>query len=479
MKTDITDIPKLLSSKEMKRFGEFLNSPFFNIEARFVRLFEIISGEKNPGREVICEKFFGKTSSSGDTRFRKLVSEFMKLFNRFLAECAFEKNELAQKNMLLDVLREKNELERFLKACEDTTNYINMKCDKDELYYLRKAELSAKRYAFEDSAIKKNRNDLCLETNDYLDRYFISMKLFLLQRMYSIEYVSGINLTARRTFEKSIYDFVLANKESLIENDPEIYLRYIALKLDIHGFNEELYNEYLRVLYVTGSRFRINENGLLLTLLNLISKFINSGKEELSAKALEIAVIMFDKGIFAKHGISYIDLKIITESAISTGTFDWGLVFMNDVRKYIRDKNPDNIYNLIASKLYFFKGEYDKARELLSQITIVDYIFYCEAKLIECRIAYLQDQPEAVINACDTVLKYLSQNKSIGSHYAGAYKMFAELMRKLVIVLNKDFTKERIEFEINLMLKRLNNPETVVYAGQWLKKELEKLKAGL
>ncbi|MCC7159010.1 MAG: hypothetical protein IT281_05690 [Ignavibacteria bacterium] len=479
MKTDITDIPKLLSSKEMKRFGEFLNSPFFNIEARFVRFYEILRSKQNLSRDEICESFFGKGSSTADTRFRKLVSEFMKLFNRFLAECAFEKNELAQKNMLLDELREKNELERFLKACEDTTDYINMNCDKDEEYYLKKAELMAKRYAFEDSGIKKHKEDLCFEINDYIDRYFISLKVFLFQRMYSIEYVAKTDLSERRTFEKSIVDFILANKETLIENDPEIYLRYIAIKLDRQGYDEELYNEYLKVLYNSGNKFRINENGLLGTLINLLSKFINSGRNDLSEKVLEVAVIMYDKGIFAKYGISYIDLKIITECAIFMRTFDWALVFMNDVRKYIRDKNPDNIYNLIASKLYFFKGEYDKARELLSQITIVDYIFYCEAKLIECRIAYLQDQPEAVINACDTVLKYLSQNKSIGSHYAGAYKMFAELMRKLVIVLNKDFTKERIEFEINLMLKRLNNPETVVYAGQWLKKELEKLKAGL
>ena len=98
MMSDITEIRKLLSKVEIERFGKFIRSPFFNSEPRFIKLYDFItSGKENITREKIAEEMFGKGTSTLDVRFRKLVSEFMKFFERFLSELEFEKDIYRQK----------------------------------------------------------------------------------------------------------------------------------------------------------------------------------------------------------------------------------------------------------------------------------------------------------------------------------------------------------------------------------------------
>lgn len=155
MKLDIIQIPALLSKKELKKFGDFVRSPYFNTEPKFIRVYEIIASERdNISRKLIAKKIFGNDSSAGDVRFRKLVSEFMKLFERFFAEMEFSNDTLNQKFMILENLKKMNLRKEFLKQADDIIDYIENETVKDELYYKNMTDVYAKKYSVEEVILR-------------------------------------------------------------------------------------------------------------------------------------------------------------------------------------------------------------------------------------------------------------------------------------------------------------------------------------
>jgi len=479
MKIDITQIHSCLTKKELKKFGDYIRSPFFNTESRFIRLFELIERESgNITRSIIAEEIFGKDASTGDLRFRKLVSEFMKHYSRFAAQTEFENSELTKRKMHLQWLRRKKDIDGYLKLAVDTDSYIKDNFEKDEEYYLELTVLFAKMYEFVDSDVDDSKNDFSFVINDYLDKYFLSMKFFLFQRMHSLEYSVNFEPATFMTFEKSIYEYIETHKEELKNEHPEIYLRFLAIQLDKNGFDRVLYDEYINVLLKTESWVKINEYGLLLTLLHLISKFINTGRRDLSAKVLEIAELLYKKNLTAVKGIGYIDLKIIVEAAIGLKMYDWAVMYMDKVKDHIKYDNPVNVYEMLSAKILFFKGDYGNARKLLRAVSIDDYIFYCESKLIESRIAYLQGDFESIKQIAESVKKYLKSHKDIGRHYRNAYTIFTDILNKLTEIKLKSLSSGFPEYELLSLEKELNSLASPCYAHGWLKEQLQKIKAG-
>ncbi|HMQ78741.1 MAG TPA: hypothetical protein PKE39_00645 [Ignavibacteria bacterium] len=474
---NITKIHLLLNRREFKKFGDFLRSPYFNSEPRFIKLYDILALHgNNLSRELIAEKFFGSPAASKELKFRKLVSEFMKLYRAFTAQTEYDKNELTKRKMELQWLRKKKDISGYLKLAVDTDGFIKENFDKDEEYYLELTVLHSKIYDFKDTSLDDSKNDFSIIINNYLDKYFAAMKLFLLQRMDSLQYTANMDTTEFRTFEKSLFEYIEINKTVLQNEHPEIFLRYLAIRMERNGFEQSLYDEYLEVLLKTESLFKINENGLLLTLLNIISKFINSGRYDLSEKVLEIGAILQNKGIISDKGIGYVDLKIIIEAAIGLGNFDWALDYMHNTKGHIKYEYPDNVYNMFTAKILFFKHEYKSARLLLSKISIDDYIFYCEAKLIECRIAYMGSDHESVLQICEVVKKYLKSHKNIGSHFISAYSQFIDFTKKLTMIQLLLPEKHEYDYRLSTLEKEFDLLESPCYASGWLKEQILKAK---
>lgn len=476
---NITEIRSVLDKKEFRRFGEYIKSPYFNSEPRFIRLFEILdAGKEEMTREQIAESFFGNSSAVKELRFRKLISEFMKLFKAFLSQSEYDLSELTKRKMELQWLRKKKDIDGFFKLGIDTNNYIKDTFEKDEEYYLELIQIFSKIYEFRDSNLDEPENDFCFVINDYLDMYFLSMKLFLFQRIESLEYSVEFDITELKTFEKCIYEYISNHKEELKSRHPEIYLRYISILLNKSGFENALYEEYIAVLSKTEVSMNINDYGLLLTLLNTISKFMNSGRRDLEDKVIEVAELLYNMNLIVRKGIGYVDLKIIIEAAIRIKKFDWALEYMSKVKDHIKYENPRNAYDMLSAKILFFKSDFKTARLLLSSITIDDYIFYCEAKLIECRMAFMESDHESVLQISETVKKYLKSHKEIGAHFIRAYNIFADIIKRLSEMILKHHKKSDYEFMLLSLKKEVNSLDKPCYAHRWIIGQIEKMKAG-
>jgi hypothetical protein len=147
---EVTEITRVLTITEFKRFGMFISSPFFNTEQRFIKLYNVIKRNKEDlTREKIAEEFYGEKISAADARFRKLISEFMKLFQRFLSEIEFEKDSFRRRLMLIEQLADRNLNKSYLQETKRAEAEVEESVVKDEKYYSQMLALYQTRYRSE------------------------------------------------------------------------------------------------------------------------------------------------------------------------------------------------------------------------------------------------------------------------------------------------------------------------------------------
>ena len=475
MKPDITELKSTLSKKEFERFGKFIRSPFFNTEQRFISLY-IALAEGKPGRKELAEKIFGLGAEPSEDRFRKLVSEFMNLYRRFLAECEFGEHPAEQKLMLLERYMKSASREDFLKIANETVRFLGSSKVKDEIYYRNMVSALSMKYAIEDVNTKDSSKDTSIVLNHYTDRYFASMKMFIFQRLNSLEYTFSANLDAHKTFYKELGEFIEKNRDKLKQYDPEIYLRYIELKLDTESFSEERYNDYLATLDAQSWQLNINSN--YSSLLNLLSKFVNSGDRSFHSKILELSELCQKMELYKINGISYIDFKIIIESAISIGEYEKALEFAQANGKYLNHDQKQSILYLMLGKVCFFKKEFNSAKTYLSKVSITDFIHYIEAKLITCRIEFEEENYVTVFEYINTTKKFLKQHTNIGRHFSSVYGIFLSALNRLAQISASNLQKHQRNMELDLLKDTILKSDTPMYAGNWLIEKIEeKMKA--
>jgi len=473
---DITEITNILTKTELKRFGKFLKSPYFNTEQRFVKLFGIIKGKsKKNSREMIAKQFYGEKILLTDTRFRKLISEFMKLFQRFLSELEFEKDNFRRRLMLIEQLANRNLNKSYLQETKRAESSIETGGVKDEKYYARMLELYQIRYRKEGLNFNSWTNDFSFVINKYLDRYFVNLKLFLYQRYQTIEYSFHTPDKPEKTFIDSVMDYIKKHKNEIKGEHSDIYLLFMGYCMIEEPGNKVLFDEYLIHLSELENIPGINCKKYYEDLINYYTLLVNSGRMEFEINIIQVAQIMDERGYF-QSGVNPNDYRIIIEAAIGLGKYDWAEEFAERNLAHINESNRLNIYASCMGKINFFSKNYIKAREFISTITYSDYTHYAEAKLIECRILYEEKLISELFANIETVYKYLNSHKEIGSDFKESYSSFLKYLKKLSELYEMNRSNREINSEINELEKIIEDRKSMFYGKGWLNEKINELK---
>lgn len=481
MNIDITELFKNFSGEEKQSLTDFFHSPFFKIPKRLTKLHDFIIKNSKAGYnntltlENINDEFYpGEDSNNNYANIRKLLSEYKNKLNEFYSYYEFSSDLINKGRQSLNWHQRKNEKAEFQKQFIKLKESIETNSEKDDTYYLEMQQLYSKRFNFIDSCINELHNDDGYKINDYLDKYYIANKLFLFQRFTSHEYTNKIDLEHMFTLSHCINEHIERNKDNIFKNDPEIAFRYLALELQNKGFNLDIYMEYVNYINNIDPNIKINENGYYLTLLNTLSKIINEGHSEYEKEVIKLAELMEEKNILKQYGVTFIDLKIIIECAIGLKSYDWGLDFLNRTKNLIKENNSENITNLLAAKLFFFKEEFNTARFLLTKIKTENYLMYFDVKFLELRITLIQNELLAAIDILELIKKYIKTHKDIGEHFIRAYTTFADYVQKIIRINHEANNMDIKIYEFKKLLNNITTNSFNFYAKDWLIEFLKK-----
>ena len=106
IKSKVIEIIQSLDPEEIKEFGEFVGSPYFNKNTRLTELYELIKKfypdftKKSFTKEKLYEKLFPRKKYN-DGSMRKLLSGLQSLGEEYLAHSHLDKNNKLQKKLFL------------------------------------------------------------------------------------------------------------------------------------------------------------------------------------------------------------------------------------------------------------------------------------------------------------------------------------------------------------------------------------------
>jgi hypothetical protein len=472
---------------ELREFGKFINSPFYNTNKKLIKLYEEMKKSKfdfkSPSMKLenifsqICP---GKKYNNGI--LRNLFSDMNKLAEDFLGICYLKSHKIEWEKCITKQIVVKNLDKLFEKRIDDAIDGAENSELIDEKNFLQLYQLRLDKRNFRESRIPLGKslpiyNNISSEIN-HIILFFVTV--MMKEYFHILSYRKQLNFKHNLTLYKEVMSIV--EREKLSESSILIRILYNFLILYEADENDELYYK-LKTMILRNKRSLIRDdfkdfcteiyNYAVRRRLKGIDGFLNESIDML--KLLVKENILITKGYLSAH--SYINLA---SKAFFEKEFEWGEKFIYEYKDKVNPEHRENAYNYIISVLYYTKGsgtedheekrEYlCKAQEHLSMVKSEDFFYMLKIKKLLVKIYYELEDFVNLNYTIDSFVHYLNNNESIPGKLKEGSRNFVNASKNL-LKLNEKYTK----FDKDFLKKEISASENIDFKN-WLLEKAEEL----
>jgi hypothetical protein len=466
-KSVLAEIVRALTKKEIRELNKWLQSPVHNQREDVQKLFDylvrkVAKLDANFEKEDAWKAIFPRKAYD-DAFMRQVMFFLQKNIEEYLTFSEINKDPVFMQATLLRIYLNR-QLDRPFRLTLETTKREQLRIQNHNSDSLR-TSFVINQYKYHYSMSRKWSGEVNLqETADALDISYIGDKLRIYCHMISHQYIYS-NVSYRFEMLEPILEYVERNQ---LLHEPVIAMYYYAYKTLVHREEEHYFEELIQLIFSKGQLFPISElRELYLTALNYCINRINAGKEPYLRKAYELYKSGFEQGILLENApISQRTFGNAVSSALKIREFNWAEWFIESFKDKLEEKSRDSIVNYNLARLYFEKGDYAKAQQLLMKFEFDDMVLNLVAKTMLLKIYYEEDEYSAFESLLESMRIYLQRKEGITSNYRIAYKNLFSTMRKL-IHLNPYSKPQREKFRETILQ---TNP---LIEREWLLKQID------
>lgn len=486
LKSTVLEIIRSFTTEDIRRFEDFLKSPFFNKNSNAIRLFSLIKKYSSDfdnlklGKENLWQELFpGKTYNYGT--MKNLIFELKKLAVKYIAIDEIERNKLEEDEIIIRALGKRNVLKFFIaKVNEVEKKYSMGNLRKLNIEFEDYFSLMFKVIWMKHSYLRAHNSRLAKDED--LNAYSALMAGSFL--IYISMYYNNI---LAQTLD---FNF-LADKNavfSLVEifknNNAEKIIKVISKYSESHGKIIELHWLKIKVFLKDSSeedfyRFRnkVYENaGILpnLTLKGFLFAVVNSAnnldspKINVSEERIQCLKILMNKKMLA-HDDGRIYVSELLRYFWSAGNLNEFEVIEKLIKDYISKSSDENRDNVMNTGEIFFKirdGKYSEALELISRVVSESFMMKVNLRMLKTRCFYFIDDYESFLYERDSLNHFLKSSKSLSDSKISQLKDFFEKINRM-FRLKQKFDKADLSELKKEISSNINYPV-------WMKEELEK-----
>lgn len=467
-KSNFIQILRSCSKKEVRELRKWLNSPAHNQREDVIRLFDYLMEDNHIekegflGKEQVFRWVYPKETFN-DAKMRQVIFFFSRTLEEFLVYQELQEDEVRAKTILASVYRKRNLEKAFAKNLKQTKLLQGKQKYQDSDFLQNEYLILREEYAY---AANQNRvAPLNLqEASDALDISFLAEKLRLAcqvqshLKVFKTDYKVGLLEEALKYLEE--HDLLKI---------PSISIYYYGLKTSVEPDNEENYQKLNQDIIDYGHLFPHEEiRNIHLIALNFCIGRINQGHKSYIRQSFEQYRQGLDMGFLIDNNkLSRFTFRNIVNIGSNLKEFVWLENFIEQYQSFLEDKHRHNIVHYSLAKLYFEKGDYDKAMPFLLQTELDDILLNLNCKTMLLKMFYEQEEFDALESLLESMRTYMQRKKVIGYHKAN-YKNIIRYTRKLLKVnpYNKS-AKEKLQRDMEGV-----NPLT---EKEWLQRQLEKV----
>lgn len=474
---------KTFSPEEIKRFDDFLISPYFNTNARAARLFDELKKHypgfesRGVGKENLYKKLFpGKTYN--EQVMKNLISELLKLEKEFLAVNGFKNNLYEKPLALLDQLILRQAEPIFLK--ESLSLHENL-AEADiplERTYLYKHLLEEKIFSYN---IANNKQSIASENIEKSGEYLTIFFLKTILRLCSNDHINrfSFNLNIEKNFPdmllnsidmKKLFDYMESVK---IEETLILKLAYYGLVSIINVDDDKSYKIFHDMLYGNFKNLKREEALLFFHIMESVcAQKINSGRSDFYKELFNIYLLEISNDLYSSHSnrITVLKFRNIFLCALRVGEYEWTEKFISDFKNKLQKENRRNIIELAFAQLNFERGNFRKTLEHVNKIKTDQIFFKIDVRNINLMSLYELSHYESAISLIESFKKMLTTSNLLTKQYSQKNINFINTVYLLI-----KFKTGNSSEDAGLLKERVNKFE-VLSNKKWLLEKIEELK---
>ena len=415
--TRLIQLLRSFSAEEIKAFGKFVRSPYFNQRQETIRLFDCLekplrAGLPAPSKEQAFRVVFGPAPFD-DHRIRMAMSFLFQQANRFLVV----------QDLLDDPAQLALRLAGILRRRKLPGHARLVHTNSGEALHgqpLRHAEFQQQRYQF---LLEKYRWELdqqpaallsLQELSDQLDRSFLSRKLwqscFMLshQTMYNTRYDFGL------------LDAVLKYIETdhLPEEEPAIAVYYYCYQALTNPGDRQAFQNFKRLLLRHHAVFPEDElRDLYVLAINFCIRQYNAGNAGYLQEQFDLYREGLAKQYFLVEGVLS---RYTYQNAATIGLvmheLDWVDAFIHRYRDKLPVPYRESLFSFNLARLEYQRRRLDQALQLLQKAEYKDLLLHLAAKTLQLKIFYELEAFDLLESHLQALQTFIRRKKALGYH---------------------------------------------------------------
>jgi len=364
-----------------------------------------------------------------DAYMRQVMYFLLKAIEEYLVFTYYTSDGIRHQLALSRIYRRRNLDKAYKQAHRLGLEKLQDQPLRNDFYLLNKYFFEQVEYEYRMN-ISQNAPVNLQETADALEKWFLEERLRISKDM----------LAHQSIYQKINYDHGLLaevisyvkDKEALQE--PAISVYYYAYMARKHPDEERYFDELERRIHTQMEFFNHSEvRTLYLSALNYCATKVNLGNLDYCRRALKFYHQGTEKGfILENNSITRYTFGNAVAFALKIGEFEWAEQFIERFQHHLDEKERNSIVNFNLSRVYFEKGEYDRAQRLLTQFEYDELHLNIIAKTMLLKIYYEQDELDAFESLLESLRIYLQRKEALDPKLKTAFKNMISLMKKLL-----------------------------------------------
>ena len=460
--THLIKVLSALDIKELKKFNDWVKSPFFNKNKKVISLYEFIlkNAPKYDHEDFSKEKAYDlvfKNKNYNSTKLNNVISDLLQLLFQYLAYQNFQRTSELEKICLM------NEL--FTKGLEDSMLKVSKRYEKSKA----KTPIRNSSHFFDNYLFYKQIDEYQLTQptrdfnenlqlkNDELDLFYVATKVKIASDMASR------NLVIQGNYDCHFLDEVLEQIESNFEfyqNYPAITVYYNVIQT-MTNKDEAYYFQLKDLLANNLSVFPKEELRVLYDYArNYCIRKINQGNSTYYKEILSLYQFLLDKQIIFKNGyLTQWDYKNIVTVGMRLKEYDWTNRFIHKYKIQLPPSEQENAYIYNMAVYHYEQKAYEKSLLMLHEVRFTDASYHIGAKIIQLKSYYELDESEAFYSLIETFRIYIIRNKKLSDYRKKANLNFLKLAQKTFKFRDETFifNKKTLEEKRKLLQNEIEN----------------------
>ncbi|MBK8552581.1 MAG: hypothetical protein IPL53_16540 [Ignavibacteria bacterium] len=456
-KYKIIELLRTFSKNDIKRFNEFLNSPFFNNSEKLIKTYKSLIAFYPEFNSVKLteERIFSGVSPGSPFKKPTLLNLFSDLFTaaeRYLAIINFEEKNFEKNDFLREELLKRN-LSSILEAnIKKQDAQLDGMLNFDSQYYKYKWRLTNDKLNYHltskprSGAPALNHYSAILsERSKFISSFFVTQ--IIKDYTNFLSFRKSFNVDESRNFVFKLFgtlDFEkligLLITHTTNERSSKIFRLYLAMYLSFSRFDDEVYYFNYKKLLFSDLKELDTDEIRFHTIQLLRYCMEKSGKEkkeiQFDAERFDIYNLILSNQYYKASLSSYMPVELyrtVFLHGLKLKKYTWTFEFIKKYRSKLHPDKRDTIYNYSCSEYYFRRGRYTEAMKSFKKIKLDHFMLKVDMRNLMLRTYFELGLYDNALSLIDSYKHFLSNDTTLSSNEKRINKNFVNVIYKMII----------------------------------------------